>query len=408
MLCCLGSLKGLEKEGLLDCITYISALSGSTWALAPWISTKMPLDEYITYIHQCIEKPLHDITEAEKLLIAEMIAVKKLSHQPLTLVDMYGGLLGHRLLEHMAEKKHITYLSDQTNIIADGSLYPYPISTAVSGDKQDDTSWYTFTPDTITNMTHKLSIPTYGCGRMCKEGNSINNAPELPLSVLMGAFGSAFAANWDTIMLAVQDRKPEAKKLIDDLMLMIKPTNIGKDRPIPCELKIHNFTAKMATPINNHKHLQLVDAGTDINLPYPPVSGLCPERCADIMLFLDNSAGPLGKEFQKCAEFASKHKLLFPEINFENNTIDNKTCRIFMDNNPKVPLVIYLPGISDKSNAAGFDLKKETEQGFCQTQHFQYQKEHARLVTEQTTHNVCVNIAAIKNAITQKIALINQ
>src|SRR5229473_1244104 len=35
MFCTTGSLNGAQKIGLLDTITYITALSGSTWAVAP-------------------------------------------------------------------------------------------------------------------------------------------------------------------------------------------------------------------------------------------------------------------------------------------------------------------------------------------------------------------------------------
>jgi len=39
MLCTTGSLCAANKIGLLDATTHLTALSGSTWAIAPWIST---------------------------------------------------------------------------------------------------------------------------------------------------------------------------------------------------------------------------------------------------------------------------------------------------------------------------------------------------------------------------------
>lgn len=412
MLGTLGSLKGLEKNHLLKLVTYMSALSGSTWAIAPWISTKMPLNMLSDYIQTCIEKPLHEITQEEKLLLATMIAVKKLSHQPVTLVDIYGGLLGNRLLEYMGNKRHMTYLSEQKKELKP-TTHPYPIYTAVSGNKEDTTSWYTCTPDKITNLTHGISIPTIGCGRTYSNGTSTNNVPELPLSVLMGAWGSAFAANWDNIIEAAEEEDPQYIKKLEFIKKLLSP--IKKERPIPCELKIPNFTKDLNTPISKHKNLQLVDAGTDINLPYPPVSGICPERKADIMIFFDNSAGPLGKQLRKCQKYANAHKLPFPAINY--NDIEKKTISIFTDNNPNVPLVIYMPGISDHNlweqhktnqpykdfNLTGFDLKKETEEGFCATQHFQYTRENSQLVMNQTEFNIQANQDLIKDAIKWKL-----
>jgi hypothetical protein len=52
MLCALGSLYGLEQEKLLPCITYTVGLSGSTWAIAPWLSTKMSLHSFKQYLPQ--------------------------------------------------------------------------------------------------------------------------------------------------------------------------------------------------------------------------------------------------------------------------------------------------------------------------------------------------------------------
>jgi phospholipase A2 len=416
MLGCLGSLRALEKENLLNCVTYISTLSGSTWALSSWISTQMTLHNFTRYLHKCAAKPFFEITQQEKVLIANMIAVKKLSHQPLTLVDIYGGLLGNRLLENMKDKKHMTYLSQQTDII-NNARYPYPIYTAISADEDNSTSWYTFTPHTVENITHNISIPTYGCGRDYNNGISINTVPELPLSVLLGTWGSAFAADWNTIIEAAEDKEASYKTFLKELEKLIKP--IGKERPIPCELKLPNFTKGMENPISKHKNLKLVDAGIDINLPYIPFSGICPERTADIMLFFDNSASPLGKAFKECVEFAQQHNLPFPSVDLNN--IDKKTVSIFADSNPQAPLVIYMPGISDAEvweknklkkgfkhyNLSGFDLKKETDEGFCQTQNFQYTPEHARLVTYQTEFNFRAHKNMIKNAIKAKIDAMN-
>jgi hypothetical protein len=412
MLGALGSLKGLEKTHLLKFITYTSALSGSTWAIAPWISTQMSLAKLSDYIQTCIEKPLCEITQAEKLLIADMIAVRKLSQQKTTLVDIYGGLLGNRLLECMGDKRHMSYLSEQTKTMQ-SRKHPYPIYTAVSGNKENTTSWYTCTPHKIANITHGLSIPTYGCGRTYSNGTSTNNAPELPLSLFLGTWGSAFAANWETIIEAAEEQDPQYATELEFFKKLIAP--VKKDRPIPCELRIPNFTAEMNTPISTHKNLQLVDAGTDINLPYPPVSGICPERKADILIFFDNSAGPLGKQLIKCEKYAHANNLTFPAI--DKSELDQKTVSIFTDNNPNTPLVIYMPGMSDHNlwdqyktkksfkdfNLTGFDFKKETEEGFCTTSAFQYTREHSQLIMNQTEFNVRANKNLIKTAIKWKI-----
>jgi len=413
MLCCLGSLLALEKSKLLKTIAYMCGLSGSTWAIAPWITTKMSLEDFTEYIYTCIEQPLYKMTEHEACLAADMFAVRRLSKQSRTLIDLYSAGLGNRLLAHMGDNRHITHLSDQAEIIESGA-YPYPIYTAVSGNESDEeTSWYTLTPHEVTNMDYNLSIPPYGFGRTYDKGESTNNVPEIPLSIsVLGTCGSAFAANFDTTIDAAEDRDPQDVSIFEELKKILG--HKGKERAIPCELKLPNFTAGMDTPLSKHHELQLVDAGTDFNLPYPATSGLHPERKSDIIFLFDNSAGPLGKQLQACEQWARKHGTHFPSISLEN--IDKKTIRIF-EGGQDDPLVIYMPGISDPDlwkqhkdnpafkdyNLSGFDLKKETEEGFCQTQYFKYSPELAKKVVRQTEFNLLANRDVITQAMLRKI-----
>jgi hypothetical protein len=162
------------------------------------------------------------------------------------------------------------------------------------------------------------------------------------------------------------------------------------------------------TSLSQEKNMMFVDAGLEINLPYPPVSGICPERTADILIFLDASAGQVGGQLQNVADYAKKHNLPFPQINLD--AIDKKTISIFKDeNNASTPLVIYMPRISDqelwkknkekkefaKYNLSGFDLDYETNNGSCKTQCFQYAPEESTLVMNQTEFNMRVSKDAI-------------
>ena len=259
---------------------------------------------------------------------------------------------------------------------------------------------------------YNISISPEGCGRHYKKGTSINHTPELPLSVLLGTWGSAPAATINSIISTLEKEEPAYKEFLELLKKYLK--KIGKDRLIPCELKLPNFTKGMNTPLSDHKNLQLIDAGIEMNLPYPPVSGIWPERTADIMFFFDNSEGPVGDELKKCSKYAKKNNLPFPPINFTD--INKKTISIFKVNQQE-PLIIYMPGISDSHlwekyksdpqfknyNLTGFDFKKETENGFCQTQYFQYSLEHSNLVSHQTEFNILANQDIITQAIKWKI-----
>lgn len=407
MFCTTGSLCGAQEIGLLDATTYITALSGSTWAVAPWISTGLPLRKFKDYLQECAAKPFRDLTHEEKMLIANAIAVKKTYKQPRTLVDPYGDLLANRLLAYFGDMKQMIYLSDQSQSIESGT-YPYPIYTAIDGRESitHGQTWYEFTPHTIGERTNNIHIPTWAYGRKFKKGESTNHAPEKNLGYMMGTWGSAFAANIDDIIEEI-DKDKDHENLLEKLAQPID----GK-RILPFAAKVPNYMYKMQylsdAKLSSKKHLKFVDSGLEINLPYPPVSSTCPERTPDILIFLDASAGHIGDELKKVAEYAKSKNIPFPSIN--NELLGKQTISIFKDeDNTATPIVIYMPRISDKElweankskpefahyNLSGFDLDYETNNGYCKTQNFQYKPEHSELVMNQTEFNMCINKDAI-------------
>src|SRR5438477_3241671 len=58
MLGTVGALSGLQDIGVLDATTYISSLSGSTWALGLWMATGMTLSNLKRYVMQCLKRNL--------------------------------------------------------------------------------------------------------------------------------------------------------------------------------------------------------------------------------------------------------------------------------------------------------------------------------------------------------------
>jgi hypothetical protein len=408
MLCTIGSLCGANKIGILDATNHIAALSGSTWAVAPWIATQQPIEEFKEYVKECAAKSCLEFTLGEEMLVAEALE-KKINKAPLTPVDPYGFCLANRLLAHLNNQRHTITLSDlRAKIAAD--KHPYPIFVAIDARSSDDgksivtgQSWTEFTVDTIRNLTNNIHIPTEAYGSGFKNGTETKHNHEKSLGYGMGTWGSAFGANIHDIIGEVI-KNPVLREEIEALI----PDNIEADRPLHFYAKVPNYVYKMDIEdkaLASDKHLLFVDSGLEINLPYPPVSGICAERAPEILIFLDASAGEdIGNELIKVAAYAKDHNLPFPNIDIEN--IDKKTISIFKDEtNKQTPVVIYMPRISDKElweanksnpeytpyNLSGFDLHHETNNGFAKTQEFQYTPEHSTLVMNQTEFNMLVN-----------------
>ncbi len=418
--CTAGSLAGAEKIGLLNATTYVTALSGSTGMIAPWISTKKPLPEFKEYIKTCISKSFIDPTDEEESLIYDAAAVKSHFRQPKTPVDLYGDLIGNRLLEGLGENRHMVYLSDMTDIIQDGT-YPYPILTAVDATETREAMlnpiWYGLTPHEIEDHHNNIHIPTWAFGRKFKNGESHKGKhtiypPEKNLSFILGTCWSAPGASVFRI------KKELGKALGIEHFLEDTLTSLDSQR-LDFYAKVPNYAYKLNhTKKEEPKIKSFVDAGTHFNLPIPPVSGLCKERKADVMIICDASAGEIGNELRKAAEYMAKNNLPFPKINFEN--IDKKTISVFKEKDPTVPVVVYLPRISDQKlwnqhksnseythyNLTEFDLDYETNHRFAQTIHFQYAPENAQKIMDQTEFNMRINetkiIKAIEFAVNRK------
>lgn len=408
-----GSIAGAEKIGLLNAVTYVTGLSGSTGAIAPWISTQKTPEEFKRYIKKCAIRPFIDPTDAEELLIYSASAVKSHFGQPKTPVDLYGALLGNELLKHFGDNRHMVYLSEQAKIIENGA-YPYPIYTAVDGAETQEAvmnpTWYGFTPHEIENHRDNIHIPTWAFGRKFKNGVSHKGKfdiypPEKNLSFMLGTYWSAFGAP------VVLIKKELGKALGIEDFLKDNLTFLDAERPFDFYAKVHNYAYQLDTKKDETKIKSFVDAGTHFNLPIVPIVGICHERKADVIIICDASAGKIGHELKKATHYMEQNNLPFPKINFKN--IDKKTISIFKEENPNIPVVIYLPRISDEQlweqnksnpefadyNLSGFDLEHETNHGFAQTIHFQYDPENAQKIMNQTEFNMRVNEAKIVKAI---------
>lgn len=421
MLGTIGSLLALEKIGVVDAATYMVGLSGSTWAMAPWIATGMSLQNFRHYIQKTIETELRVSSISEAKNIIDMLSVKLASDEPITLVDIYGGLLANRLLSYFGTDAQRVYLSQQAERLKNADI-PYPIYTAIDAREAvaREPHWFEYTPHEVGSPYFGVYVPTWAYGRLFNSRQSTNSAPEQSLGFLMGTWGSAFGVHvgraWEEIAEKVPGgaiiKNAIEKRFIDPLT--------GK-RIEKSWAEIFNFTYGIPDQeLQTRPTIKFVDAGIDFNLPYPPVSGERPERKADIIIFLDFSAGSLISSMKKTEEYARRKGLKFPKIDYTN--LETKALSIFRDpSDPSVPVVIYFPRISEiglwekykshptlskYSSIEGFDFGECVVNGNCTTTNFQYPSEISEKLINQMEFNIMVHkdqiIEMINWAIDQK------
>nr|XP_040574096.1 LOW QUALITY PROTEIN: cytosolic phospholipase A2-like [Lepeophtheirus salmonis] len=220
MIACSGVYKALQSEGLLDCASYVAALSGSSWYTSTLFShPEFPhpgvAETIIPELRECVEKhwQVHLSPPWSSRYLKKIIR-KSVNGQPVSFTDFFGYLVGQQLLNSRMKSK----LSDQREKIADGKA-PMPIYTCLHVKSNVSAKmfqeWYEFTP-------YEVGIPKYGVFMKSNEfaskfymGQVVKKFPEVPLHFLSGIWGSAFTILFKRF---VQEK---GKNGVDEIMRMV-------------------------------------------------------------------------------------------------------------------------------------------------------------------------------------------
>ena len=415
MLATLGVLVGLDKIGLLDCLTYVVGLSGSTWAIGNWMSSDKDIESLRNWIVNNIHYGLKRINNNDALLIAQSVVTKILFNQPIGFVDLYGALLANELFSYKGSKKQLVHLSEQTERIKQGAV-PFPIYTAIRGDTRvTEHQWYEFTPFEVGAWWLERYIPSWSYGRKFNNhGSSIDFAPEQSFGTLMATYGLAVGVTVGRIMQEINLPERITTSFMRDIVNQIMASNFGDIRFIAA--KVFNYALDVPV-MHNERFMRLVDAGINFNLPYDPISGLRSERKADIIIFVDASDDPISKELKLVDAYARSHKLKLPRIVMDD--VRTKSLSIFKDDtDPEVPLVMYMPSVVDaqlfalaaQSPLAGyatalqnFNVQECIRTAACNTFNFAYSHEDANRLATLLEFNVLANARALADAIRWKL-----
>ncbi|KAK1759351.1 cytosolic phospholipase A2 zeta [Echria macrotheca] len=334
-----GSLQATTEDGLFDCTTYISGVSGSCWLQTLFFSSiaGRRVDRVIEHLKARIGIHIAYPPAAFSLLTSAPTnkyilsgIIEKLKGDPgadFGLVDAYGMLLAARLLVPKGElgvNESDFKLSSQREHIRYGQN-PLPIYTAVRHEiPQLDASgasaegsvseeakevakkeawfqWFEMTPYEFFCEEFGAGIPTWAMGRMFQNGRDKPaddglRMPEVRMPSLLGIWGSAFCA---TLSHYYREIRPIIQSIsglqaIDDL-IWGHNEDLSKVHPIdPATLPNFVYGMKGKLPptvpeaIYDSEYLQLMDAGMSNNLPIYPL--LRPGRDVDIVVAFDASA----------------------------------------------------------------------------------------------------------------------
>ena len=355
MFASIGYLRGLNQIGVLNTATYVSSLSGSSWALAPWILSNQSVDQFAEQfipkvtvddrdgeIKEALRKTFASNSKRDLLRFMKIIITKKLYGQSVALVDYFGFTVSNPLLRDYHGKRFFQHkLSDLQQVVVRGA-FPLPIF-ACNEQPVDGATWFEFTPYEFGSHNYQAYIPIWSFGRTFKRGRSTDTDPEQSLSYILGICGSGFAYSLVSAVPEIIDKflslfpyllKLKRFRIIKELLAYLweikRETSAGQQLSELEQYKfgaahIANPTYKLPfAPYANGKTLQLSDGGqviftvnghNVITHSFASVPLLQPQRALDIIIMCDSDRnGVEGEHLRASVLYAEqqKHRLRLP------------------------------------------------------------------------------------------------
>ncbi|KAM8889339.1 cytosolic phospholipase A2-like [Synchiropus picturatus] len=226
-----GVMKALFESGVIDCVTYMAGLSGSTW----YMSTLYSHPDFPNIGPKEINKELMQRVSSNplRLLLPQHITnyihalwSKKNSGQPVTFTDIFGMLIGETLIPARMDIK-LSEIQERVN----QAQCPLPLFTCLH--VKPDVSELMFA-DWVEFSPYEIGMAKYGTfmtpdlfGSKFFMGTAVKKYEENPLHFLMGVWGSAFSILFNRV-LGVKDSK--GGSTMEEELEQIKPQHIvGED-----------------------------------------------------------------------------------------------------------------------------------------------------------------------------------
>ena len=467
----IGALQSIRDTGLLDCITYISCLSGTIWSVGMWYSfPDQDLDALLQRLPSLMGETSHSFLKSGEVWSAyrELQRQKKSVGMPRTrLSDLYATCIAKQLLDYLGEEKYSYPISRIAEVekLQNGDL-PIPLFSLVHQEPHHY-EWLEISPFETGSDYLSAYVPQKGFGSSYVAGELSFRHPEVTLGQLFGMCSAVFCLTihrlWKEIILAyelhplpVEPDATQAQELEDDqpkptprrntittprpamnqsaheipvanlqntlpgdlaislLQLFDHPTphdepllvrdddsSSDSDESIFEEDKKHpkrrkkvriarklerrfnkshmakkflvrpgtvpNFAFGLANPMKRVKFLQLIDAGMDFCIPFPPL--MREERNAKVIIVVDMSAPPdcvEGNSLQASIKWAQNHGYQVPDAHYDCVREDGNIF-VFISDHPKAPTIIYIP-LRKNPEYGDFDpVENYAEGGYCST-----------------------------------------
>uniref|UniRef100_A0A8C3G0F2 Phospholipase A2 n=1 Tax=Chrysemys picta bellii TaxID=8478 RepID=A0A8C3G0F2_CHRPI len=415
-----GSLLGLQKLNILDSVSYMTGLSGTTWTMA---NLYEDANWSHKYLEEAINKARKQVTKCKikgftldrlKYYYNELKERRQQGHNT-SFIDLWGLMVEYMLHDEKDNHK----LSDQRQAMNEGQN-PLPIYTAINlknnYSAQDFREWLEFTPYEVGFWKYGAFIRSEDFGSEFFMGRLMKKFPESRICYMEGMWSGIFSLDvmyfwnlaFDSEDFWYRWTRDRVKDIEEDPVLHIKPhetqtrlltpagalstafRDVLTGRPTIAEFpnflrgfQMHNeylenehFSTWKDTVIDTYPNklietaqhpLSLADTGFFINTSYPPL--LLPQRKVDVILHLNYSGGSQTLPLDLIAKYFSEQGIPFPRIEMSEEDRKNlKECYLFEDaESPRAPIVLFFPLVNDtfkKYKAPGVERSPtEMEEG---------------------------------------------
>ncbi|NXK59138.1 PA24E phospholipase, partial [Sylvietta virens] len=192
-----GSLLGLQKLSLLDCISYIGGLSGTTWTMANLYEDANWSQKYL---EDAIKEARKQVTKSKiccfsldclKYYYNDLMERTKEGHNT-SFIDLWGLVIESML----HDKKDEHRLSDQRQAVDNGQN-PLPIYVAINlksnYSAQAFREWLEFTPYEVGLLKYGASIRAEHFGSQFFMGRMVKKLSETRICYMQGMWSSIFS-----------------------------------------------------------------------------------------------------------------------------------------------------------------------------------------------------------------------
>ncbi|XP_058632626.1 cytosolic phospholipase A2 gamma-like isoform X1 [Onychostoma macrolepis] len=388
----LGSLVQLDKAGLLDCILYLSGVSGSTWCMASLYQEP----DWSTKLETVKDKIIKRLCGPAVSWADALAKLNKYYNERdfFSLTDFWAAMVITTYVKEIDEHT----LTDKRSQLGKDPFPIYTVNDKQSKQEKGGDPWFEITPYEAGYSLTGAFVDTSSFGSQFDNGSKKKQQPEMDMLYLQALCGGALAGEdgvgliWGKMQDFFKQSSPKtetntSEEMKEDLTggnrQLIFPTeklNVADKEAAKLYMKQYtedvcndlslfsfgplgicfsvstcmaqwiwgrnyNFLHRMTdesvpSALLKTEMRDFEDAGLLLNSPY--ISVLRKERNLDLIISLDFSEGDPFMTVREAAEKCKKLNIAFPEVNIPSEDLKKpKDFYVFKGQN--TPTVIHIP-----------------------------------------------------------------